>query len=179
MKISLTFIALLFFTITYGQTKIVTGNSHAIFVELPKNWIQVQSENLPLFIKPNEPNVSVNTYMYVYGLDYSSKPDMNGWIKGDIDDFKNKHPGMRVDSLQMDLPNLKKIGYQTGNYKVITYTYENKTKQAILVIECRKTIATVVLSANDNDEFIKYLPAFKAIASTVNVMGGTVKIEKQ
>ena len=86
---------------------------------------------------------------------------------------------MRVDSNAIELPNLKNNGYQTGRYKLLTYIYENQIKQAILVIEGKYTIATVVMSAHDSDEFDKYLPAFKQMLSSVKLLGGTVKIKKQ
>jgi hypothetical protein len=179
MKLALTILIASVVFAGFGQTKIVTGPKHAIFVDQPKNWVQAQNPQLPFFIKPDEPNVSKDTYMYVYGLDYEINPNMDGWIKGDIDDFKNKHPGMKVDTLQLDLPKLKEKSYQTGRYKIITYTYEDKRKQALLIIECRNTIATVVLSAKDDEEYDKYLPAFEETAKSVKVLGGMVKVEKQ
>jgi hypothetical protein len=180
MKTACIFITLLFFISTaYCQSKLVTGSKHVIFVDIPKNWIQVQNDPIPLFIKPDEAGVNRNTYIYVYGLDYTGNPDMNGWIKGDFDDFKNKNPGIKLDSIQLDLPKLKKADYKTGRYKIITYTFEDQRKQAILVVECKNTIATVVLSTNNSDEFNSRWPVFAEMLKTVNVLGGTVKIEKQ
>lgn len=165
--------------IAQGQSKMVTGQKHIIFVDIPKNWAQAENDQLPLFMKPNEQNVSNKTYMYVYGLDYQSQPDLNGWIKGDSDDMINKHPGLKVDSLPLNISNIKKGGYMTGRYKIVVYRYPDLHNEVMLVIECKNSIVTVVMSAVDNKEFDKNLFAFKELIKTINVMSGTVKIEKE
>lgn len=172
-------ISLLLTSLVYGQAKMITGQKHVIFVEIPKNWIQVQNDQLPFFIKPDEQNVSNKTYLYVYGLDYQSQPDLNGWVKGYDDDMMSKHPGLKVDSLPLNLPNIKEGGYMTGHYKTVTYQYPDLHKEIMLVIECKSSIITAVMSAVDNKEFEKNLPGFKELAKTLKVLGGTVKIEKE
>jgi hypothetical protein len=178
-KYTLMLFAFLFFVlIARGQSKMITGTKHVIFVDIPKNWVQAPNDQLPFFIKPDEKDISGRTYMYVYGFDYASAPDLNGWIKGDNDDMAAKHPGLKIDSLAIDVNNIKKGDYETGRYKIITYAYTDNHKEAILVIECKNTIATVVLSANTTSEFEKYLPAFKELIQTIKLAGATVRIEK-
>ena len=179
MKIRISPIVLLFLTVVaHGQTKMITGPKHAIFIDIPKKWIQVRNNQLPLFLKPDV-NVSANTYMYVYGLDYNSNADMEGWINADIDDFEHKHPGMQVEIMQLYLPNLKANGYQTGRYRTMVYTYEDGRKQVILVVECKNTIATIVLSTGDDDTFNKYIPSFIEAAKSAKVLARSVKAEQQ
>ena len=164
--------------VSIAKGQMITGKKHIIFVETPKNWLYVQNDQLPYFIKPNEKNVSDKTYLYVYGLDYESSPDINGWLKGDNDDMLSKHPGLKIDSLPIILTNIKKTDYLTGRYKTITYEYPDLHKEAMLVIECKNTIVTVVLSASNSNEFDKYLPSFKKLAQTVKILKANVKIEK-
>ena len=172
-------ISLLLTSVVHGQVKVLTGQKHIIFVEIPKKWIQVQNDQLPFYIKPDEQNVSNKTYMYVYGLDYQSQPDLNGWIKGDNDDMIGKHPGLKVDSLPLNLPNIKQGGYATGRYKTVIYQYPDLHIEVMLAIECKNSIITAVMSAIDNKEFNKNIIGFKELAKTLKVMGGTVKIEKE
>jgi hypothetical protein len=73
-----------------------------------------------------------------------------------------------VDSMGIKLNNLSDNHYQTGKYKIITYQYEGR-KEAMLVIECKNTIATVVLSTTGDAEFKEYLPAFIETIKTVKV----------
>jgi hypothetical protein len=167
-----------FACMAYGQTKMLTGQKHVIFVDIPKNWLQAENDQLPFFIKPDDQNVSNKTYMYVYGLDYQSQPDMDGWIKGDNADMANKHPGLKIDSLPINLSNIKENGYLTGRYKIITYEYSDRHKEAMLVIECKNTIVTAVMSTVTKEEFEKYLPSFKELVQTIKVLGATVKIDK-
>ncbi len=156
----------------------LTGERHVIFVDIPKNWLQAQNDQLPFFIKPNEKDVSDKTYMYVYGFDYTNAPDLNGWIKGDNDDMAGKHPGIKIDSLPISFDNIKKSDFVTGRYKIITYDYTDQHKEAILVVECKNTIVTAALSASTHYEFEKYLPAFEELAQTLSILGATVKIDK-
>ena len=65
-----------------GQSKMVFGQKHTIFVNIPKDWLQAPNEQLPFFIKPDKKDVSAETYMYVYGIDYDRSPELNGWING-------------------------------------------------------------------------------------------------
>ncbi|RKR80660.1 hypothetical protein BDD43_0791 [Mucilaginibacter gracilis] len=178
-RINLTLIGMLFFvSIASAQSKMLTGQKHVIFVDIPKNWLQAKSDQLPFFIKPDEKNVSDDTYMYVYGLDYQSSPDLNGWIKGDADDAMNRHPGLKVDTIPIVLNTLGDNGYLTGRYKLITYSHPSHKKEAILVIECKYTIATAVLATSNDEEFQKYFPAFKELVKTIRVSGAKVEIEK-
>jgi hypothetical protein len=167
-----------FGSISCAQSKMLTGQKHVIFVNIPKNWVQAQNDQLPFFIKPDEQNVNAKTYQYVYGLDYQSAPDLNLWIKGDNDDMVNRHPGLKIDSLNINLDNIKKTDYETGRFKIITYTYPDHHKEVMLVIECKNTIVTAVLSVSDESEFDRYLPSFKELAQSLRVLGATVKIEK-
>ncbi len=90
--------------------------------------------NCHILLKPNEKNVSDKTYLYVYGLDYESSPDINGWLKGDNDDMLIKYPGLKIDSLPIILTNIQKTDYLTGRYKTITYEYPDLHKVAMLVV---------------------------------------------
>ena len=164
--------------IAHGQSKMLTGQKHVIFVDIPKQWLQAQNDQLPFFIKPDEQNVGDKTYMYVYGFDYQSNPDLNGWIKGDNEDIANKHPGLKIDSLSINLSNIKENGYLTGRYKVIIYDYPDKHREVMLVIECKNTIVTTLMSTANKAEFEKYLPSFKELAQTMKVLSASVKIEK-
>jgi hypothetical protein len=163
-------VLLFFFAVAHGQTKVLTGAKHVIYIDIPKNWTPVVNRQLSLFLKP-EVNVSANTYMYVYALDYNTTPNIDKWIQEDINGFGGKHPGSQFESMLLDLPNLKDNGYQTGGYKMLIYTYDDTRKQITLVVECKNTITTLVLSTIDIDEYNKFMPSFIEAAKSFKVLG--------
>jgi len=175
---SLLIILLFFFTAAQSQTKVLTGAKHIISIDIPKNWTPVVNRQLPLFLKPDE-NVSANTYMYVYALDYNIAPDMNKWIQEDINGFEGKHPGTQFETMLLNMPNLTDNGYQTGRYKILIYTYDDTRKQVTLVVESKNTITALVLSTVDADEYNKYMPSFIEAAKSIKVLGRNAKIERQ
>jgi hypothetical protein len=175
---SLLIVLLFFFTAARSQTKVLTGAKHVICIDVPKNWTPVSNHQLPLFLKP-EVNVSANTYMYVYALDYILTPDMNKWIQEDINGFEAKHPGTQFETMLLDMANLKDNGYQTGRYKILIYTYDDTRKQAMLVVEGKNTITALVLSTVDIDEYNKYMPSFIEAAKTVKMLGRNSRVDKQ
>jgi hypothetical protein len=160
-----------------AQTKMVVGEKHTIFADIPKNWAQAPHPQLPLFIKPVDPNVSQQDYMYVYGLDYEDDAELDKWLDGNNDYLKEQYPGIVIEALKLNLDNIKKSDYQTGRYAIVTYTYPNGKKEALLIIECIHTIATVLMAAENSKEFDKYLPAFTALSKSIKVMGTTLKKE--
>jgi hypothetical protein len=177
-KIKLTLVAFFaLISMTFGQTKMVVGEKHTFFVDIPKNWLQAQNDQLVFFIKPNEKNVSDKTYIYALGLDYKVNPDINGWIDGNTKYLIEENKGLKIDSLTISLDNIKKDDYMTGRYKVITYEYEDKRKEALLIVECKNTIVTIVLSTKDKKEFEKYLASFNEIAKSLKILGTTLKSE--
>jgi len=175
--IYMTLLFLLTFNWTYGQSKMLVGKKHTIFVDIPKNWVQAQNDQLPFFIKPDEKNVNEKTYSYVYGLDYNGNPDLNGWIEGNTKYLIENNKGLKVDSLNLTFENLKKNDYLTGRYKTITYEYEDKRKEVLLIIECKNTIVTCVLSGVNDQEYQKYLSALTDLGKSLRVLGTTIKSE--
>ncbi|MCV2487475.1 hypothetical protein OD917_21250 [Flavobacterium sp. SH_e] len=153
----------------YAQTKMLTGNKHLIILNIPKNWIQVQTDEIPFLIKPYEKEVSDNTYMYVYGLDYGSSPDLNLWIQGNNDGLKDQIPEIKINEFDINFENFKKDNFLTGRYRAVKYIYPDFKEEVLLVIETQTTIVTAVLSAKDNDEFIKYLNSFKELVNSVKI----------
>ncbi|MBZ4037180.1 hypothetical protein K6T82_20640 [Flavobacterium sp. 17A] len=118
----ITFFILAVFNIS-AQTKMLTGHKHLVILNIPKNWIQVENDQLPFLIKPDEKNISDNTYMYVYALDYESAPDLNLWIEGNNTSLKNQIPEIKIDELELKFKNLKKDNFLTGRYKAVNYIY--------------------------------------------------------
>ncbi len=159
----------------FGQSKMVVGQKHTIFVDIPKNWLQARNEQLPFFIKPDKKGVSTETYIYVYGIDYNGTPELNGWIDGNnnyiLDEFKD----VEIDTLNQKFENLKANGYTTGNYRTISYVYPNGRNEVILVIECNNTIVTAVLSTKDKSESKELLPSFLELSKSLKILGTTLK----
>ncbi len=162
---------------SYAQTKMLTGSKHLIFVDIPKNWIQAQNDQIPFLIKPDETNVSDMTYMYVYGLDYNSVPDLNLWIEGNNSGLKNDIPDVKIEQLDLKFQNIKADNFLTGNYKIVSYIYPDLRKEALLVIESKTSIFTAVLSAKDKIEFDKYLDSFKELVNSLKIQSAQVKQE--
>lgn len=166
----------LFITQAFGQSKMVVGQKHTIFVDIPKNWLQAQNDQLPFFIKPAK-EASELTYMYVYGLDYSSKPELNEWIKGNNNYISDNFKDVKIDTIKLQMDNIKADDYLTGNYSTVTYAYPNGRNEIILVIECKYTIVTAVLSVKDKTELNLLLPSFKELAKSLKILGTTLKKE--
>lgn len=155
----------------------VVGQKHTIFVDIPKDWLQAQYDQLPFFIKPDQKNVSDETYMYVYGIDYDDKPELSGWVKGNNDYILDNFNGVLIDTSNQQFDNIKANDYLTGNYLTITYTYLNGRNEVILVIECKSSIVTAVLSTKDKTELKELLPSFIELSNSLNIHGTTLKKE--
>ena len=171
-------ICLIFSTYSIGQSKMIVGNKHTIFVEIPKDWIQAQNDQLPFFIKPDEKNVSDLTYIYAYGIDYDINPKLDEWIDGNNKYLTENEKGVKIGSLDLKFENIKKDNYSNGNYKIVTYEYENKRTECLLIIECKNTIVTVVLSTSSDLEFKKYLKSFEEIAKSTKILGTKLKTQE-
>jgi len=179
MKIflSVLILTILFVRQTFGQSKMVVGQKHTIFVDIPKNWLQSQNDQLPFFVKPDKKDVSDETYLYVYGIDYNYKPELNGWVKGNNDYIAEKFKGVKIDTLKLKFDNIKAEDYSTGNYMSISYQYPNGRNEVILVIECKYTIVTTVLSTKDRAELNSLLPSFIELSKTLKILGTILKQE--
>ena len=159
----------------YAQPKMIVGDRHSIFVNMPTDWLQAQHEALPFFIKPNAPNVSDMTYLYVYGIDYSSSPELDKWIEGNNAYVVDNFEGVILGELDIKLDNIVPDDFLTGKYKTITYTYTNGRMEALVIIELNHTIATIVLSTNGKAEFEKYLPSLIEVAKSFRALDVLVK----
>ena len=155
----------------------LVGKKHTIIVDIPENWLQAQNDQLPFIIKPDKKEVSSETYMYVYGIDYNSKLELSGWIKGNNDFISDKFKGVKIDTLNQKLDNINSDDYLTGNYLTITYEYPNGRNEVILVIECKNTIVTAVLSTKDKTELNELLPSFIELSKTLKILGTKLKEE--
>ena len=179
MKIKLLNLTILLFLSinTFGQSKMIVGQNHTILAEIPNKWIQAENEQLPFFIKPDETDVSVSTYMYVYGIDYDINPEIEKWIAGNNEYLKSNFPDIIIGTKDLTFENLNDSNYYTGKSQVITYEYPDKRKESILVIECKKSIITVVLSAENNEKFNEYLNAFSELGNSIEIIETELKRE--
>ena len=168
---------ILFVGQSFGQSKMVVGQKHTIFVEIPKNWLQAENDQLPFFIKPNTKRVSNETYIYVYGIDYTDKPNLSAWVKGNNDYTSETFKGVKIDTLNQQFENIKSNDFLTGNYLTITYDYPDGRKEVLLIIECKSTIVTAVLSTKDKAELNELLPSFVELSQTLKIVGTTLKEE--
>jgi hypothetical protein len=158
----------------YAQSKMLTGNKHLIMLNIPKNWVQAENDQIPFLIKPDGKNVTNDTYMYVYALDYQSSPDMDLWIEGNNSPLKNEIPDIKISELNFNFENLKQGDFLTGRYKAVNYIYPNLKEEVLLVIESKTTIITAVLAAKDHSEFDKYLNSFKELVNSLKINAATV-----
>lgn len=174
---------ILFFILTSfnisAQTKMLTGYKHLVILNIPKNWLQVETNEIPFLIKPDEKNVSDNTYMYVYGLDYETSPDLNLWIEGNNGSLKSEIPEIKISELELKFENLKKDNFLTGRYKAVSYVYPDSKEEVLLVIESKTTIITAVLSAKDNTEFKQYLDSFKELVNSLKINAANLTFEEE
>jgi hypothetical protein len=166
---------LAFITYSNGQSKMLVGEKHTIFAEIPNNWLEVPDGPVAFFIKPNEKNISDKTYIYLIGHDYESTPDLDNWIEVENKYQNDNSNGLKIDKLDFKFENIKKDNFLTGRYKIITYDYEDKSRQITLVIECKSTIVILVLNAINITESDRYLNAFKEIANSIKILSTKLK----
>lgn len=169
------FILVMSINYSKAQTKMIVSKKHTLLVDMPKNWIQVQDGPVPFFIVPDEKNVSDKTYIYVFGNDYETAPEIDNWIEIENQYQKENNKGVKIGEQELKFENIHKDNFLTGKYKVITYDYLDKSHQITLVIECKTTIVIVVLNTIDEDEKNKYMKDFIDISKTIKIMNSTVK----
>jgi hypothetical protein len=162
---------------TFAQSKMIVGQNHTILAEIPNNWIQAENDKLSFFIKPDETNVSPWTYMYVYGIDYDIKPEIEKWIDDNSKNLKLNFPEVIIGKINLDFKNLKDSKYYTGKNQVVTYEYADKRKECLLIIECKNSIITVVLSAENDKKFNEYLKAFSKLGNSIKITATEIKRE--
>ena len=155
---------------TFAQSKMIVGQNHTIFAEIPNKWVQAENEQLPFFIKPDETNVSPSTYMYVYGIDYNINPEIEKWISGNNENLKSNYPEIIIETKKLTFKNLSESKYYTGKSQQITYEYPDKRKENILVIECKNSIITVVLSAENETKFEEYQKGFLELCTSIKIL---------
>ena len=154
-----------------GQSKMLTGVKHIIFVNVPPGWVQNNYDQIPFFVRPGNKGVSEQTYMYVYGADYQVPADLDEWLARDYQIEQKKHPGAQVSEVPLTFDNIRRSGYETGRYKVITYTFPGGQKETKLVIECKYSIVAAVFSSANSADFDQYLPAFKELEQSLRISG--------
>jgi hypothetical protein len=170
-KIPLTLLYLICsISLTFGQEKLIVGQRHSVTLQVPGNWAEAYHEQLPFFIRPAKNDTSVNTYLYVFGLDYEKSPNLDSWIAGNNQEVREQFDNMQIGALDLQLDNLKEDGFLTGKYKVLTYDYPDKRKEVLLIIECKFSIITVVISADNSHICDAYLDDFTALAKSLKIM---------
>lgn len=173
----LIYVILLYTGQSIGQQKVIFGQRHSILVKIPKNWLQFQNNQLPFVLKPNKTNISNETYIYVYGIDYKREPSLDRWVTGNNLHILDNFDGVKIDTLDFVFDNIKSASYATGNYLTIHYKYQNERNEILLIIECKSTIVTAVLSTQNDVELKLYLPSFVELAETMQISGNTIIVE--
>lgn len=167
------FICFFCITVSWGQTKIVSLKQHNIILNIPKNWVKTSNEKLSFYLVPFKKQTDDNTYMYLYIYNTEDTSlDLNLWIDNNINILKEKNKNVKIDTLFHKFDNLKKDKYLTGNYKIFTYEFPDKRKEAQLVIETKKTFITVLLSAESKSTFRKQYKSFKKLIKSMKISYG-------
>ncbi|MBW8685245.1 hypothetical protein [Chitinophaga rhizophila] len=154
---------------TFAQENMIYGKRHLITVETPTDWVQMQHAQLPYMIVPADTKSQPAAYMYVFGMDYPTSPDVEAWMKSNTEALEKAVKGATIKPLDVTLDNIRPEGYTTGRYKAVLYIYPNGKKEVLLAIECKHTIVTIVCSVTDGTLFEQYLPAFTAAAGSLQI----------
>jgi hypothetical protein len=115
--------------------------------------------------------------MYVYGIDYDIKPEIEKWIDDNSKNLKLNFPEVIIGKINLDFKNLKDSKYYTAKNQVVTYEYADKRKECLLIIECKNSIITVVLSAENDKKFNEYLKAFSKLGNSIKITATELKRE--
>ena len=159
----------------FGQ-KMIYGREHLIFADMPAHWAQMRHDQIPFIIKPDGKKVGQRTYLYVLGQDFAESPDLDGWSKGNTDFVVDQFPGLVVDTLDVKFDNFPAGDFVTGRYQVLHYRYRDRHEEVLLVVECKTTIVTCVLSAENAAEFKKYYDTWLQVGKSLQVNHGKVII---
>jgi hypothetical protein len=159
-----------FVAFSFGQTKILSIKQHNIIVDIPKKWVEKTDTKMSFYLFPKKKVESEKTfiYLYVYNL-REKKININPWIDRNIELLKEKNAEVKIDSLFNKFDNLTKDKYLTGRYRIITYQYPDKRKEAQLVIETKNTIVTVTLSAENKCDFRRQYRVFKKFINSIKI----------
>ena len=173
MTKKLFFICFFCITVSWGQTKLLSLKQHSIVLNIPKKWVKGSNEKLSFYLVPSKKDQNESTYMYLYIYNTeNTSPNLNLWIDNNINILKEKNKDVKIDTLFHKFENLKKDKYLTGNYKIFTYEYPDKHKEAQLVIETKKTFITVFLSAENKSIFRKQYRSFKKLIKSMKISYG-------
>jgi hypothetical protein len=165
------FIVLTFLVNSFGQTRMISFKQHTVVLHIPKRWIQIPNDKMSFYLIPFKKEANEKTFIYIYVHNLENKEsDMNSWLNYNNDLLKEKNSNIKIDSiLNNSFENIKKSKYITGRYKLLTYEFENQRKEAQLVIETKKTIIAVVLSAENKNEFKKQFRSFKRLIKSLSI----------
>lgn len=156
----------------------IYGREHLIFANMPDHWSQMQHDQLPFIIKPDGKKVGERTYLYVFGQDFPSAPDLDLWSKGNTDFVVKNSPGIAVDTLDVKFDNYPAGDFVTGRYQVLHYHYRDHREEVLLVVECKQTIVTCVFSAENAAEYKKYYDTWLQVGKSLQVNHAKVIIEE-
>jgi hypothetical protein len=152
---------------------------HNIIVDIPKKWVEKTDTKMSFYLFPKKKMDSEKTFMYLYVYNQiEKKPNINPWIDQNIELLNEKNPDVKVDSVFNTFDNLSKDKYLTGRYRIITYQYPDKRKEAQLVIETKNTIVTVTLSAENKCDYRKQFKVFKKFIQSIKISSAYSVMEK-
>ncbi len=159
-----------FVCFSFGQKKILSVKQHNIIVDIPKNWVEKTNTKMSFYLFPKKKVESEKTsiYLYVYNL-REKNININPWIDHNIELLKEKNPNVKVDSLFNKFDNLIKDKYLSGRYRMITYRFPDKRKEAQLVIETKNTIITATLSAENRCDFRRQFKVYKKFIQSIKI----------
>ncbi|GEM_PF-6279645 len=131
----------------------VYGHKHVFTVMTPDGWVldkrAAKDNKLGSFFYPDSSPIPVITYMYAQGWDKdSSNPDMETFIKGDIETCRQGNPGLKAKQVETIATH--------DSREAVVYEFENIGKSAgerVAYIDVPHTVCVLVFSSNSKEEY--------------------------
>lgn len=114
--------------------------------------------------------------MYLLPLDFTSKPKLEPWLRGNVDYLKETYPGMKSENLNIKYEKLEGSGSLAEAYQTVTYRYPSGKHEQMLVVLHGNSLLTFVISTKDKKAFKAYQPIYEKMAQSLVI--GLVTFEE-
>lgn len=140
---------------------VVYGDHHIFTIETPPNWINdkkaAQTIDLTnFFFCADDIDNSPKSYMYALGIDKASKSeDLEEFIEGDIQKFKQKYPDAEVEIID--------IGHTPPIISSKMLSFDNlhdRYREEVVYLETEETVIVLSFAAFSESDYNKYIEVF-------------------
>lgn len=185
MKVKLLFAVIIFSGIISGQIKndtdantgILYGKNHVFSVKAPKGWVLDNQSGVPqglhaVFYQEGGSWENSLAVMYAQGVAKDSIAEtINEFISNDSLSFFERDNSIKITNA----PSLKT---RRGKLAVVKW-FSYSEYEAVAYIDEEKSVAMIVLTSRNEEEFRKNYPAFEELVSSYWFIGDVVTYPEQ